>query len=85
MFLKRTPHQTDSRRTIHRWPLLLLRCLAIALLVLAFARPFLARSDGSPVLTGDGDREVVILLDRSFSMGVADRWQRAVDARDTDH
>jgi hypothetical protein len=80
MFLRRIPHRSTQKRQIHRWPLLLLRCAAIALLVLAFARPFLER-DGAPLLAGGGgDREVVILLDRSFSMGYGERWSEAVSA-----
>src|SRR5690606_16990152 len=41
MFLKKIPQETEERRQIHRWPLLLLRLLALLLLVLAFARPFI--------------------------------------------
>jgi hypothetical protein len=80
MFLEKTPEKTTQKRQIQRWPLLLLRCLALALLVLAFSRPFLAQSDGAPLISATGDREVVVLLDRSYSMGTGDRWERAVDA-----
>ncbi len=80
MFLRRIPHQARSRRQIHRWPLLLLRALAVALLVLAFARPFLTDEEGAVALATSNEREVVILLDRSYSMAVADRWGRARDA-----
>lgn len=80
MFLKKIPHQAEQRRQIHRWPLLLLRCAAIALLVLAFARPFLAREGMAATTPTQGDREVVVLLDRSYSMGLGDRWERAVQA-----
>jgi hypothetical protein len=80
MFLARIPHESTSRRRIHRWPLLLMRCAALALLVFAFSRPFLD-SGNAAVLTLEGvDREVVILLDRSYSMGYGDHWQRAVQA-----
>jgi hypothetical protein len=80
MFLEKTPDKTNRRREITRWPLLLLRCAAIALLVLAFARPFIERSDGAILGGGTGDREVVVLLDRSYSMAYGDRWERAVAA-----
>ena len=43
MFLERLPIRTAQRRRITDWPLLLLRALAIALLVLAFARPLCSR------------------------------------------
>jgi hypothetical protein len=80
MFLARIPHESTSRRRIHRWPLLLLRCAALALLVFAFARPFVETSAAGPLAIGGSDREVVILLDRSYSMGYGDLWERAVQA-----
>lgn len=80
MFLRKIPQQTEERRQIHRWPLLLLRCLAILLLVLAFARPFLQREEAQANVPTAGAREVVLLIDRSYSMGVGDRWERAVEA-----
>jgi hypothetical protein len=80
MFLEKTPDRTNRRRQITRWPLLLLRCAAVALLVLAFARPFVEKSDGAILGGGTGDREVVVLLDRSYSMAYGDRWERAVAA-----
>jgi hypothetical protein len=75
MFLAQIPYQSVRRRRIHNWTLLLLRLAALALVVLAFARPYFVR----PVraVTGTGAREVVILLDRSYSMGYGDRWTRA--------
>ncbi len=80
MFLQNLPQKRTEKRRIHRWPLFLLRCLAITLLVLAFARPFLER-EGAPVVLANGtEREVVVLVDRSYSMGMADRWERAVEA-----
>lgn len=77
MFLEKVPEQRTEKRRIHRWPLFLLRSLAIALLVLAFARPFLDRGDSVSASATGGDREVVVLLDRSYSMGMGDRWERA--------
>ncbi|MQA91984.1 MAG: VWA domain-containing protein, partial [Gemmatimonas sp.] len=80
MFLRRIPQETQSRRRIHRWPLFLIRCLAIALLVFAFARPFVERSGASVAIPGGGSREMIILVDRSYSMAVGDRWEQAVAA-----
>lgn len=80
MFLRRIPYQSVQRRKIHNWLLLLLRCAAIALMVLAFSRPFFTRDPSRVVASSDGAREVVILLDHSASMGYADRWDRARDA-----
>lgn len=76
MFLRKIPYQSVRRRAIRHWPLLLLRCLAFALIVLAFARP-LARGARLETGAAGGGRERVILLDRSYSMGYGDRWDRA--------
>lgn len=83
MFLQKLPQQTEQRRRIHRWPLLLLRALALALLILAFARPFLDRRPEPGAVATAGNREVVVLLDRSYSMSAGDRWDRAVAAADS--
>ena len=45
----------------------------------AFARPFIRHST-LPVVPGTGARELVVLLDTSYSMGFADRWERARSA-----
>ena len=82
MFLQRIPYQSVQRRRIRNWPLLLLRLAALALIVAAFARPFFRR----PALAAPGAggaKEVVILIDNSYSMGYGDRWNRAMaEARD---
>ncbi|MEX1128133.1 MAG: BatA domain-containing protein [Vicinamibacterales bacterium] len=83
MFLRKIPYQSVERRRIRNWPLLLLRLAALALIVMAFARPFLRR-EALAVAAAGGAREVVILLDRSYSLGYGDRWERArAAARDT--
>ena len=76
MFLEKIPYQSVRRRRIRDWPLLAMRLAAILLIVLAFARPFFDR----PIVAlanSSGPREVVILLDRSYSMGYGDRFTRA--------
>src|SRR3982750_4500650 len=75
MFLERIPYKSVRRQKIRHLLLLILRCLAIALLVAAFARPFFARRHAA--ITGTGARELVVLLDNSASMGYADRWTTA--------
>jgi hypothetical protein len=77
MFLARVPVRQVRRQQIHQWPLFLLRVLAISLLVFAFARPFLRGRDAPLAAPGAAGREVVILLDRSASMGYGARWARA--------
>lgn len=79
MFLRRVPYQSVKRRRITNWPLFLLRSLAVLLTVLAFARPFFSQSAVQASIANAGAREVVILLDRSASMGYGDHWQRAKD------
>jgi Mg-chelatase subunit ChlD len=79
MFVQRIPYQSVRRRRIRHWALLLMRALAMALIIAAFARPFFPASAASAVAATGGSREVVILLDQSASMGYGDRWQRARD------
>ena len=78
MFLVRLPIRTSDLRRITDWPLLLLRALAVAVLVLAFSRPFIGR--GTAVATERRVRTVVLLLDRSMSMGYAGTWAGARDS-----
>ena len=75
MFLQKIPYQEQRRRRVQNWFLLLLRALALALIVFAFARPFLDRSE-LVAGTATGPRELVLLVDRSYSMEVGDRLQR---------
>ena len=77
MFVERLPIRTAQRRRITDWPLLLLRALAIVLLVLAFARPLWSRP--GVIRSAQGDRTVIVLLDRSMSMGHTGVWPRAVE------
>jgi hypothetical protein len=78
MFLQRIPYRSVRRQKIRHLLLLVLRCVALALLVAAFARPFFARRRAG--ISTTGAREVVVLLDRSSSMGYANRWAKAKDA-----
>ena len=77
MFLRRTPYQHSRRQRIRDWLLFLLRAAAFALAVLAFSRPVLDRAAAASDASVTGSRELVILLDRSFSMRLGDRWARA--------
>lgn len=79
MFLRRIEYRTTKRQRIRHPLLFAMRVLAFLLLALAFARPFL-RAEGDVGAGGDGGREVVILLDNSFSMGHGDRAARARSA-----
>ncbi len=79
MFVRRIPYQSVRRRKIQHWLLLAVRMAALALIIFAFARPFIRQAD-LPIVSGAGARELVVLLDTSYSMGFADRWERARQA-----
>jgi hypothetical protein len=79
MFLERIPYRAIRKQTIRHPLLLALRALALLLLVAAFARPFFDRDKKLSDL-GAGGTETVVLLDRSYSMGYGDRWDRAAAA-----
>ena len=76
MFLEKIPFRTHRRQRIRHWLLFLMRALAVALLVLAFARPFFARRQAEAA----GGGNVVLLVDRSASMASRGRWDRAMAA-----
>src|SRR5512139_712911 len=74
MFVRKIPYQSVQRRRIRHWLLLALRLAALALIVAAFARPFVR---GGAPLAAAGAKDVIILLDRSYSMGLGQRWAQA--------
>jgi len=76
MFLRRIPYQSVRRRRLRDITLLMMRLAALALIVLAFARPFF-RTDSLSAAAQNGAREAVILLDTSYSMDYGDRWTKA--------
>src|SRR5881396_759676 len=74
--VRQIPYQTVRRRKIRDLALLCVRLAALLLIVAAFARPFLWRPNAATAI-GPGAREVVVLLDQSYSMAYGDRWDRA--------
>jgi len=78
MFLQKIPFRTQRRQRIRNWVLFVLRALVVALLVFAFARPYLDKTQGRT--DAPAHRDVVLLLDRSASMGARGRWERATAA-----
>ena len=73
-------HQTNVRRhKLKRLLLLLMRILMLALLGIAFARPFLA---AAPVITQKigGKRNAIIILDTSYSMQYEGTFRNAKEA-----
>lgn len=79
MFLHKIPYRSVRRQKIRQWLLFLMRCAALLAIIAAFARPFWERT-GAAAGALTGAREVVILVDRSYSMGYGDRWDRALEA-----
>src|ERR1700754_1962045 len=79
MFIQKIPYQSVRRRRIRHWFLLLMRAVAILLFVAAFARPLFPQGAAAIAAAG-GNRELVILLDQSASMGYGDHFERAREA-----
>ena len=66
IFVRQVPQRTIRRRTLHNLLLMIIRCLAILLIVIAFTRPFF--SGGSAAKTATGAGATVVLIDNSLSM-----------------
>lgn len=81
MFLEPSPPKVTQRSRVEDWLLLILRALAVCLLALAFARPFL-RSQAEAAFEKDDGRRFVILLDTSASMQRENLWEMAQDEVD---
>jgi len=70
-FLLRAYKRTRRRLRLEHFLLLLVRCLIIALLAAAMARPFVP-SDSLFSGLSEKSRNVIVVLDRSYSMGYRD-------------
>src|SRR3984885_3094126 len=67
MFFLRIDPRLSAKRKIHEWLVLLLRCLFIALLIFALARPLLGLKGAS------GNVARLVLIDNSGSMAAPAR------------
>ena len=67
-----------SRSRLDHLILLLLRALALTLLAIAFARPFLRFAADLSFAAADG-RQIAILVDTSASMRRGDLWDQAIE------
>ena len=76
MFLRPSPPRVTKRSRLENLWLLLARCLVIALLALAFARPFLPRATPAP--PPGSNQRTVLLVDTSASMGREKLWADAL-------
>jgi hypothetical protein len=79
MFLTKVPYKETRKQKIRNWFVFLLRAAVLLMLILAFARPLVDGALAGGVSMVDA-REVVVLLDRSFSMDYGDRWEQALRA-----
>src|SRR5262245_7140380 len=75
MFLLKVPKRAIRQQKIKNLLLMALRLLILALLVAAFARPYLTR-DTSAAGTTDRNRGIVLLLDNSYSMQYGNNFER---------
>ncbi|MEK6289434.1 MAG: BatA domain-containing protein [Acidobacteriota bacterium] len=75
MFLRKIEQKTIRRRKLRNLLLLLMRCAALLLLALAFARPFFTSSN--PVSASGDHTSTVILVDGSYSMRYGEVFNRA--------
>ena len=75
VFVRQVPQRTIRRRTLHNFMLLVLRCLAILLIVIAFTRPFF--SGRSAARDNSYAGATVILIDDSLSMRREDLFAQA--------
>ena len=78
MFLRRIEQKTIRKRRLRNLALLLLRCAALLLLALAFARPYFTSANQQPAASGQSSS--VILVDGSYSMRYSDTFNRARQA-----
>ena len=76
MFLKKIPYREKRRLKIRNWWLLILRCLLLLFIVLAFARPFFAGGIDNAILDLER-KDSVIVIDKSYSMKISNHWQQA--------
>lgn len=77
MFVRRIPFEIKRRRRIRNPMLLALRCLALAAIVIGFAAPYF-HAKGPALNASTIERDLVILLDRSYSMSHPQRWKQAI-------
>ncbi|MBN1363093.1 MAG: BatA domain-containing protein [Sedimentisphaerales bacterium] len=77
MFLRATMPRFRNRSRIENLPLLILRCLILCLLALAFSRPFFAK----PIEESEGSlgKRIVLLVDTSASMRRPGMWTQAIN------
>jgi hypothetical protein len=76
LFLKATPKELIRKRRIQDLILLIVRCTILALLALAFARPFIPE-ERIALIQQKQDKSMVVVIDNSFSMQYGEVFERA--------
>ena len=77
MFFERRTQSSIKHRRLKYFLLFSLRCLFVALLILAFARPFIRSTS---IARAGGGRTLMFAVDNSFSMRQGDRFANAKKA-----
>jgi hypothetical protein len=77
MFVRTTAPRLRNRSRVENLPLLILRCLLLILLAVAFARPLFSRQEPEAVVRAG--RRIVLLVDTSASMRRSGLWDQAID------
>src|SRR5213078_1464420 len=75
MFLLKVPKRSIRQQKIKNLLLMALRLLIVAMLVGAFARPYLTQPS-KPVANANSNRGVVLLLDTSYSMRYGNNFDK---------
>jgi hypothetical protein len=75
MFLLKVPKRSIRQQKIKNLLLMALRLLILALLVGAFARPYLTQP-AKPVASAISNRGIVLMLDNSYSMQYGDNFKK---------
>src|ERR1044071_1955406 len=78
MFLLPSPPRLSKRHRLEHILLLILRCIALALLALGFARPFLRQAPINDPSAAEPKR-IIVLVDTSASMRREGLWAAARD------
>src|SRR5215472_12965905 len=75
MFLLKVPKRSIRQQKMKNLLLMALRLLILALLVGAFARPYITQAS-KPVANANSNRGTVLLLDNSYSMQYGDNFKK---------
>ena len=75
LFLKASPRELIKKRRLRDLILLIIRSVILALLALAFARPFFPK-DKVQINLGEEEKSIVMLIDNSYSMSYGSSFEK---------